>query len=203
MNQARIRSQNRGGAKPDSLRSKRADAVWGALPARDQNLLLWMLDAEVVTASLAAVLAYGRVRTAQRRLARLTELGLLRSFSCTKPHNSGGQQRGACYRRRHEAPVRSADDRIHVARLGGRRGTWAGEGRSWRRGWFGDLANGHGGRDRRTAACRAVRGWTPLAGAWMTGHPGASVTGHCSGERAPTGPPCPALALDRGRTAGV
>ncbi|MHB8960258.1 MAG: replication-relaxation family protein [Candidatus Limnocylindrales bacterium] len=58
----------------------RADAVWTALPARDQHLLLWLLAGDVVTAQLASLLVYGPLRVAQRRLARLVEYGLLRGF---------------------------------------------------------------------------------------------------------------------------
>jgi hypothetical protein len=39
-----------------------------------------MLGGDIVTAQLAALLVYGQLRTAQRRLARLVELGLLRGF---------------------------------------------------------------------------------------------------------------------------
>ena len=67
-------------AKPYTLRSLRADAVWTALPARDQHLLLWLLAGDVVTAQLASLLVYGPLRVAQRRLARLVEYGLLRGF---------------------------------------------------------------------------------------------------------------------------
>ena len=72
----------RGGTGPnrDSLRSIRAGAVWTALPLRDRHLLLWLLAGDIVTAELAALLVYGQLRTAQRRLARLVELGLLRGF---------------------------------------------------------------------------------------------------------------------------
>ena len=66
--------------KTDSLRSLRADAVWSALPARDQHLLLWLMAGDVVTAQLASLLVYGALRVAQRRLARLVEYGLLRGF---------------------------------------------------------------------------------------------------------------------------
>jgi hypothetical protein len=55
-------------------------AGWSALPLRDQRLLEWLFMADVVTAEMAAVLAYGHRRTAQRRLARLAEYGLLRGF---------------------------------------------------------------------------------------------------------------------------
>ncbi|NJD29653.1 MAG: hypothetical protein FIA92_15350 [Chloroflexi bacterium] len=64
----------------DSLHSLRADAIWTALPARDQHLLLWLLSADIVTSRLAALLVYGQLRIAQRRLSRLVELGLLRGF---------------------------------------------------------------------------------------------------------------------------
>jgi len=74
------RAEAQTGAKPDSLRSTRAGAIWTALPARDQHLLLWLLGGDIVTAQLAALLVYGQLRTAQRRLARLVELGLLRGF---------------------------------------------------------------------------------------------------------------------------
>ena len=67
-------------SKPDSLRSTRAGAIWTALPARDQQLLLWLLAGDIVTAQLATVLVYGQLRVAQRRLSRLVELGLLRGF---------------------------------------------------------------------------------------------------------------------------
>jgi hypothetical protein len=74
------RAQGETGPKPDSLRSTRAGAIWTALPARDQHLLLWLLSGDIVTAQVAAFLVYGQLRTAQRRLARLVELGLLRGF---------------------------------------------------------------------------------------------------------------------------
>jgi hypothetical protein len=67
-------------AKADSLRSLRAGAIWTAIPARDQHLLLWLLAADIVTAQLAALLVYGQLRIAQRRLSRLVELSLLRGF---------------------------------------------------------------------------------------------------------------------------
>ncbi len=67
-------------AKADSIHSLRAGAIWGALPQRDQNLLVWLLSGDIVTARLAALLVYGQLRIAQRRLARLVELGLLRGF---------------------------------------------------------------------------------------------------------------------------
>jgi len=55
-------------------------AGWSALPLRDRRLLEWLFMADVVTAEMAAVLAYGHRRTAQRRLARLAEYGLVRGF---------------------------------------------------------------------------------------------------------------------------
>jgi hypothetical protein len=55
-------------------------AAWAALPERDRGLLLWLVHGDVVTAELAALLAYGHRRVAQRRLARLVEYGLLSGF---------------------------------------------------------------------------------------------------------------------------
>ena len=69
--------------KSDSLRyapSAPGAAAWGGLPERDRALLRWLLVGDVVTSDLAAVLVYGSLRTARRRLARLVELGLLRGF---------------------------------------------------------------------------------------------------------------------------
>ena len=74
------RARDGAGPNPDSLRSLRAGAVWTALPLRDRHLLLWLLAGDIVTAELASLLVYGQLRTAQRRLARLAELGLLRGF---------------------------------------------------------------------------------------------------------------------------
>jgi hypothetical protein len=74
------RAQSSATPKPDSLRSLRAGAIWTALPPRDQHLLLWLLAGDIVTAQLASLLVYGQLRTAQRRLGRLVEFGLLRGF---------------------------------------------------------------------------------------------------------------------------
>ena len=78
-------------AKADSLRSTPAGAIWEALPERDQHLQLWLLSADIVTAQLAALLVYGHLRTAQRRLARLAELGILRSFWAANMHRPRGR----------------------------------------------------------------------------------------------------------------
>lgn len=70
-------------SKSDSLRitpSAPGLAAWGALAERDRALLRWLVVGDVVTAELAAMLAYGGLRTARRRLARLVELGLVRGF---------------------------------------------------------------------------------------------------------------------------
>jgi hypothetical protein len=83
------RAQASASRKPDSLRSLRAGAVWDALPARDQQLLLWLMAGDIVTAQLASLLVYGPLRIAQRRLSRLVEIGLLRGFwtaSAQRPH---------------------------------------------------------------------------------------------------------------------
>ena len=77
--------------KPDSLRSTPADAIWSALPERDRQLLLWLLSGDIVTAQLAALLSYGHLRTAQRRLARLAELGILRGFWAAGMHRPRGR----------------------------------------------------------------------------------------------------------------
>jgi hypothetical protein len=77
--------------KRDSLRDTPVGAIWSALPTRDQNLLQWLLSADIVTAGLATVLVYGQLRTAQRRLARLTELGILRSFWAAGKHRPRGR----------------------------------------------------------------------------------------------------------------
>jgi len=55
-------------------------AAWTALPERDRALLLWLVQGDVVTAELAALLAYGHLRIAQRRLAKLVGYGLLSGF---------------------------------------------------------------------------------------------------------------------------
>lgn len=55
-------------------------AGWSALPIRDKRLLEWLWTGDVVTAELAAGLAFGNLRVAQRRLARLGEYGLVRGF---------------------------------------------------------------------------------------------------------------------------
>ena len=69
--------------KSYTLRSPRSApgvAAWGGLPERDRSLLRWLLVGDLVTSELAAVLVYGSLRTARRRLARMVELGLLRGF---------------------------------------------------------------------------------------------------------------------------
>lgn len=68
--------------KPDPLRYSHAPGIraWTALPARDQALLRWLLLGSVVTSDLAALLVYGGVRTARRRLSRLVTDGLLRGY---------------------------------------------------------------------------------------------------------------------------
>jgi hypothetical protein len=55
-------------------------AGWMALPGRDRRMLEWLFMGDVVTAETAAMLAYGHRRTAQRRLAKLAEYGLVRGF---------------------------------------------------------------------------------------------------------------------------
>lgn len=55
-------------------------AGWSGLPLRDRRLLEWLFMGDVVTAEMAAVMAYGHLRVAQRRLAKLVEYGLVRGF---------------------------------------------------------------------------------------------------------------------------
>ena len=47
-------------------------AAWGGLPERDRALLRWLLVGDVVTSEHAALLAYGSLRTARRRLVALS-----------------------------------------------------------------------------------------------------------------------------------
>jgi hypothetical protein len=62
------------------VRSAPGLAGWTALPERDRAVLLWLVGGDVITAELAALLAYGHRRIAQRRLARLVEYGLLSGY---------------------------------------------------------------------------------------------------------------------------
>ena len=83
----------RGGRQPkrDSLRSTPLGAIWEGLPWRDRQLLLWLQSGDIVTSGLAAVLVYGPLRTAQRRLARLVELGILRGFWASSSYRPRGR----------------------------------------------------------------------------------------------------------------
>lgn len=76
-------ARNSGERKCYSLRSTLSApgaAAWGGLPERDRALLRWLIVGDVVTSELAALLVYGSLRTARRRLARLVELGLVRGY---------------------------------------------------------------------------------------------------------------------------
>lgn len=86
-----FRAQRRPEPNPDSLRSVRAGAVWTALPLRERHLLLWLLTADIVSAELASLLVYRQLRTAQRRLRRLVDLGLLRGFWAAGAHRPRGR----------------------------------------------------------------------------------------------------------------
>ena len=55
-------------------------AGWTGLPERDRRLVEWLWTGDVVTAEVASLLAYGNLRVAQRRLARLSEYDILRGF---------------------------------------------------------------------------------------------------------------------------
>ncbi len=74
------RAQTGSSRKAHSLRSLRAGAIWDVLPLRDRALLQWLLAGDIVTAQLASLLVYSQLRTAQRRLQRLVELGLVHGF---------------------------------------------------------------------------------------------------------------------------
>ena len=91
MGATHFRAQGGPGPNRDSLRSLRAGAVWTALPQRDQSLLLWLLQGDIVTAELAALLVHRQLRTAQRRLARLVDLGLLRGFWAASANRPRGR----------------------------------------------------------------------------------------------------------------
>jgi hypothetical protein len=91
MDATRIHARASTPTKADSPRSTPAGAIWEALPVRDQHLLLWLLSADIVTTQLAALLVYGHLRTAQRRLARLAEFGILRSFWAANMHRPRGR----------------------------------------------------------------------------------------------------------------
>jgi len=86
-----FRAQRGRGPNSDSLRSIRAGAVWTGLPLREQHLLLWLLTGEIVSAELASLLVYRQLRTAQRRLRRLENLGLLRGFWSAGAHRPRGR----------------------------------------------------------------------------------------------------------------
>lgn len=53
---------------------------WTALPPRDRRIVEWLVSGDVITAQLAALLAYGGLRIAQRRLKKLADYGLIRGF---------------------------------------------------------------------------------------------------------------------------
>ena len=78
-------------AKRDSLRSTPLGAIWDGLPWRDRQLLLWLQSGDIVTSNLAALFVYGPLRTAQRRLARMVELGILRGFWASSAYRPRGR----------------------------------------------------------------------------------------------------------------
>jgi hypothetical protein len=67
-------------ARAPLVRAGPGVSAWTALPERDRALLLWLVQGDVVTAELAALLSYGHRRIAQRRLRRLVEYSLLSGF---------------------------------------------------------------------------------------------------------------------------
>jgi len=86
-------------------------AAWVGLPERDRALLRWLLVGDVVTSELAALLVYGGLRTARRRLARLVELGLVRGFWAANSQRPRGRYAYAL--------VGSVRDELERARGGG------------------------------------------------------------------------------------
>lgn len=88
-------------------------AAWGGLPDRDRALLRWLLVGDVVTSELAALLVYGGLRTARRRLARLVEIGLVRGFWAANSQRPRGRYAYAL--------VGSVRDELERARDGARR----------------------------------------------------------------------------------
>lgn len=88
-------------------------AAWGGLPERDRALLRWLIVGDVVTSDLAALLVYGGLRTARRRLARMVDLGLIRGFWAANSQRPRGRYAYAL--------VGSVRDELERARGGGRR----------------------------------------------------------------------------------
>lgn len=88
-------------------------AAWGGLPERDRALLRWLLVGDVVTSELAALLVYGGLRTARRRLARMVDLGLIRGFWAANSQRPRGRYAYAL--------VGSVRDELQGARDGARR----------------------------------------------------------------------------------
>jgi hypothetical protein len=77
-------------------------AGWSALPTRDRRLLEWLWTGDVVTAELAALLAYGNLRVAQRRLSRLGDYGLIRGFWSANSQRPRGRYAYALTRAAHK-----------------------------------------------------------------------------------------------------
>lgn len=77
-------------------------AGWRALPIRDRCLLEWLWTGDVVTAELAALLAYGNLRVAQRRLSRLGGYGLNRGFWSANSQRPRGRYAYALTRAAHK-----------------------------------------------------------------------------------------------------
>jgi len=58
-------------------RNVSVNAAWTALPFRDRQLLLWLVNGRVMTSELATLLIYRHRRTSQRRLRQLTKYGFV------------------------------------------------------------------------------------------------------------------------------
>jgi hypothetical protein len=60
-------------------RNVSVNAAWTALPFRDRQLLLWLVNGRVITSELATLLIYRCRRTSQRRLRQLSSYGFIQT----------------------------------------------------------------------------------------------------------------------------
>ena len=85
------RAQAAMGRKADSRRSTPAGAIWPGCPSAIGTFCCGCSTGDIVTAKLAALLAHGQLRTAQRRLARLVDLKVLRGLWSAAARRSRGR----------------------------------------------------------------------------------------------------------------
>ena len=72
-------------------RNVSVNAAWTALPFRDRQLLLWLVNGRVMTSELAMLLIGRDRRTAQRRLRQLTKFGFVQGNWAGSTYNPRGQ----------------------------------------------------------------------------------------------------------------